>query len=46
VEEISLHHRDWAEDYEYHPSKNEFVHKSHVDASPEEAMVDDWFTLD
>ncbi len=45
VEEITLHHREWAEDYVYLPKKNEFVHHSNQGESLEEDMVDNWFAL-
>ena len=45
IEEITLHHREWAEDYVYLSRKNEFIHRDHVDASPEEQLMQDWFDL-
>ena len=45
VEEITLHHREWAEDYEYIRKKNEFIHRSQLDRSVEEDIMEDWFKL-
>jgi selenocysteine lyase/cysteine desulfurase len=46
VREISRHFREWAEDYIYLPKKNEFIHQSHQEASLEEGMMENWFSLD
>ena len=45
VEEITLHHRKWAEDYLYLANKNEYIHRSHVDKPLEDEMMDDWFSM-
>jgi selenocysteine lyase/cysteine desulfurase len=46
VKEITIHFREWAEDYMYLPKKNEFVHQKHWDAPLEDGMMKDWFSLD
>jgi len=46
VKEITLHFREWAEDYIYLPKKNEFIHHKHKEAPLEEGMMKDWFSLD
>ncbi len=43
LKEISRHHREWADDYEYSPKTNEFYHKSFPPV--EEGFVKEWFTL-
>jgi len=45
IEEITLHHREWAKDYVYLARKNEFTHRDHVDGSPETQLMQDWFDL-
>lgn len=45
VEEITLHHREWSEDYLYLSNKNEYIHHSHVDQPMEDEMMGDWFSL-
>lgn len=45
VKEISIHHREWAEDYVYHRTKNEFIHRSHVDNPLEDEIMGNWFSL-
>lgn len=45
VEEITLHHEEWLEDYTYLPRKNEFIHNSQIDHPVEEKMMEDWFRL-
>jgi selenocysteine lyase/cysteine desulfurase len=45
MEAITLHYKEWSQDYVYLQSKNEFIHRSHVDFSLEERMMDDWFSL-
>jgi len=45
VEEISVHHREWKEDYVYLPRKNEFIHRTQVDHPIEDEIMRDWFKL-
>jgi selenocysteine lyase/cysteine desulfurase len=45
VEEITVHHREWSDDYIYHPKKNEFVHRSQKNNPVEDRMMQDWFSL-
>jgi selenocysteine lyase/cysteine desulfurase len=45
VEEITLHHREWAADYVYLSKMNEFVHRTHVETPLEDEMMGDWFSL-
>jgi selenocysteine lyase/cysteine desulfurase len=45
VSEVTLHFREWAEDYVYLSKKNEFVHRTQQQASIEDGMMSDWFTL-
>ena len=45
IKEITLHHREWAEEYVYLSAKNEFVHKSQMEAPLEDDMMSDWFSL-
>jgi len=45
IEEIALHHLEWAEDYVYLPKKNEFIHHSEVDHPIEDKMMEGWFEL-
>jgi selenocysteine lyase/cysteine desulfurase len=45
VSEITLHFREWAEDYVYLSKKNEFVHHTQQQSSIEDRMMSDWFTL-
>jgi len=45
VRELTLHFREWAADYIYLSKKNEFVHHSEQQASTEDFMMSDWFTL-
>jgi len=42
IYQLSIHHIEWAKEYEYDGSKNEFYHrKNHV---PESKLVDQWFS--
>ena len=45
IEEIALHHLEWAEDYVYLPKKNEFIHHSQIDHPIEDKMMEGWFEL-
>ena len=45
IEEIALHHLEWAKDYVYIPKKNEFIHISQCEHPIEEKMMEDWFKL-
>ncbi len=45
VSQVTLHFREWAEDYVYLSRKNEFVHRTQQQDSIEEGMMSDWFTL-
>ena len=45
VSEVTLHFREWAEDYVYLSKKNEFVHRTQQQSSIEDRMMSDWFTL-
>jgi selenocysteine lyase/cysteine desulfurase len=45
VEKITLHYREWAKDYIYLATKNEFIHRDHIDNPPEDEMMGDWFSL-
>lgn len=44
IEQLALHHKEWAADYRYNPHTNEFTHK---DDRPEafQAGVEHWFDL-
>ncbi len=41
IEELSINHKIWAEDYEYDPHENNFVHRSYPEF--EKRIVDSWF---
>jgi selenocysteine lyase/cysteine desulfurase len=45
VKEVTLHFREWAEDYIYLSKINEFVHHSQQQETTEDRMMNDWFTL-
>jgi len=45
VKEVTLHIREWAEDYIYLSKRNEFVHRSEQKETTEDRMMNDWFTL-
>jgi selenocysteine lyase/cysteine desulfurase len=45
VKEITLHFREWAEDYVYLSKRNEFIHESQLEFSVEDNMMSDWFNL-
>ena len=45
VKEITIHFREWAEDYVYIPRRNEYVHQSQQESTTEDGMMGDWFTL-
>ncbi len=45
IKEITLHHKEWAEEYVYLSAKNEFVHQSQMEAPLEDDMMSDWFSL-
>jgi selenocysteine lyase/cysteine desulfurase len=45
VREITLHHREWENDYEYHLHRNEFIHRSHLEQPIEERIMNGWFSL-
>jgi len=38
-------HKVWANDYNYEPTTNEFIHKSLVNNSTDETQVNSWFAL-
>ena len=41
IEQVALHHKQWAEDYIYDSPKNEFIHKSAP--ATEEKIIKKWF---
>lgn len=43
---LAEQHEDWAKDYEYSRSNNEFIHKTLIDKPCTATNVDDWFDLD
>ncbi len=45
VKEVTLHHKEWSQDYRYQSKKNEFVHHSQTKLPVEDAMITDWFSL-
>lgn len=45
VKEVTLHFREWAEDYIYLSKNNEFVHHSQQQETTEDRIMNDWFTL-
>ena len=45
IREVSTHHLEWAREYIYIPKKNEFIHHSHQEYSPEDEIMQDWFKL-
>ncbi len=45
IEEVTLHHLEWAKDYVYIPKKNEFIHHSQSENPLEDKMMGDWFEL-
>ena len=45
IKEITLHQKEWAEEYVYLSAKNEFVHQSQMEAPLEDDMMSDWFSL-
>jgi selenocysteine lyase/cysteine desulfurase len=45
IKETTLHHTEWAKDYIYISKKNEFVHQSHQEYSPEDEIMRNWFDL-
>ncbi len=44
LEQLCLHHKEWARDYDYDPHTNEFIHKSGM--FTEKSIVDQWFDDD
>jgi hypothetical protein len=44
LKEVALHHKEWSQDYIYHSTMNEFVHKDH--GIMETAIVENWFNKD
>jgi selenocysteine lyase/cysteine desulfurase len=44
IREVTQHHSEWAEDYIHLSRNNEFVHRSHQQNLPEDAMIKNWFT--
>lgn len=42
---LAEHHQEWAKDYEYIRTNNEFVHKTAVEHDTHEIPVDAWFEL-
>ena len=45
VEEITIHHREWVEEYVYIQNENEFVHNSQMHRPMEDEVMGDWFSL-
>ncbi|GAB5563925.1 MAG: aminotransferase class V-fold PLP-dependent enzyme [Winogradskyella sp.] len=45
IVELAAHHKIWAEDYEYSPCNNEFIHKSLIEKPCDTTNVNDWFNL-
>ncbi len=45
VKEVTLHFREWAADYVYCSTRNEFVHHSQQQITTEDEMMSDWFIL-
>ena len=45
IREVTLHHAEWGKDYVYLSRKNEFIHRSHQQNLPEDAMTTNWFKL-
>ena len=45
IQEITLHHRKWSEDYVYLPRKNEYIHHSQAEHPVEDKIMQDWFRL-
>lgn len=45
IKEVSTNHLEWAREYIYIPKKNEFIHHSHQENSPEDEIMKDWFKL-
>ncbi|WP_350285622.1 aminotransferase class V-fold PLP-dependent enzyme [uncultured Croceitalea sp.] len=43
IEEVAKNHEDWAKDYEYNASKNEFIHRTNPNA--EKSISKDWFSI-
>ncbi|WP_067149686.1 aminotransferase class V-fold PLP-dependent enzyme [Pseudotamlana agarivorans] len=41
IAEVSKNHKAWGEDYEYHASKNEYIHKNHLNV--EKTITEKWF---
>ena len=41
---LALHHKEWGDDYEYHPKTNEFNHKA-TPLSIEKQRVSSWFSV-
>jgi hypothetical protein len=41
---LAQHHKEWSEDYEYHPKTNEFSHKA-TPLSIEKQRVSSWFSV-
>jgi len=42
IEELCMHHKDWAVDYVYNNTNNEYCHIDHQ--NPEHQLVDQWFS--
>ncbi|NRB60390.1 MAG: aminotransferase class V-fold PLP-dependent enzyme [Winogradskyella sp.] len=45
IVELAANHKIWAEDYEYSPCNNEFIHKSLIEKPCDTTNVNDWFNL-
>ncbi|MCK4879952.1 MAG: aminotransferase class V-fold PLP-dependent enzyme [Bacteroidales bacterium] len=45
IREVTIHHSEWAKEYIYLSKKNEFIHQSHQNSSPEDEIMSDWFNL-
>jgi selenocysteine lyase/cysteine desulfurase len=45
IKEVSKNHLEWIKEYIYLPKKNEFIHHSHQEHSPEDEIMSDWFRL-
>jgi len=45
IKSLAMHFEDWAKEYEYLKSTNEFVHSSQVKNSSNETPINSWFEL-
>ena len=45
LKDLAKHHKDWAKDYNYIKSSNEFVHKTSSENPSNETPINSWFEL-